>query len=187
MLFPQRKFYFLLFLSGFFFIQTPVLSTPDGYNRSETELPNTKSKRLQIQLDHVHFRQSDLCELLTLRRLVVPSADLRPIIATNVSSLSVPSLIAPRDLHVLTWMEILSPTTVCSHLAYYGLPPIGPFRSGHTKHARIQVTGTEPDEDVQIREAFCALYNNEFDRMRCCVCDKLLITWSGALCPEQGG
>ncbi|THD18347.1 hypothetical protein D915_008829 [Fasciola hepatica] len=166
--------------------KAPVLSTPDSYTRWEMELPTTSATQLEIKLDCVQFRRFDLDELLTLKRLVVPSADLRPILATNASTLSVPSVMAPRDLHLQAWIEMLCFSTGCSHVAYYGLPPIGSFSSDFSKHFQIHVVGAGADEDVQIRDAFCALYANEFDTMKCCRCDKSLIAWSNTFSEELG-
>ncbi|VDP93748.1 unnamed protein product [Echinostoma caproni] len=164
----------------------PILSTPDGYTRNKLELSTSTSKQREILTDCVQFRLSDLDQLLNLKRLVLPHADLRPVLATNASSLRVPSVMGPRGLHAQAWVEMLSLPTGCSRVACYGLPPIGPFSSERSRHFQIHLAGANPGCEVSIQEAFNALYTEESGTTVCLQCGIPLITWP-AMCSEDQG
>ncbi|KAF5403621.1 hypothetical protein PHET_02323 [Paragonimus heterotremus] len=135
----------------------PIFSTPDSYVRSDLSVPQPDRRSLGFCVDRVEVHMED-DKRITLRRLLCPSSDFRPVLTSNAVAVQLECTLSPRDLSLVMWTKLLECENVPTQMLYVGLPFLRP--SCHTNVHHVVPLGFDLSE---MKTNFEQLYSTDFE------------------------
>ncbi|KAA3679904.1 uncharacterized protein DEA37_0012768 [Paragonimus westermani] len=134
----------------------PIFSTPDSYVRSELSVPQPDRSSFGFCVDQVEVHVED-DKRVTLRRLLCPSSDFRPVLTSNAARVQLECTLSPRDLSLVMWTKLLECENLPTQMLHVGLPFLR--SSCHTTVHHVIPLGLDLSE---VKTKFEQLYSGDF-------------------------